>query len=90
MIVDVESRVGHLQVEEPSSFVEGERVILVTEIVDRWLGSDHSYFKVLDGRGDVHLLRHDLVALVWETVEMGLNRPAAMAPRRQAWRRVRP
>ena len=31
----------------------------VTEIVDRWPGEDHCYYRVLADDGSVYILRHD-------------------------------
>ncbi len=87
MIIEVKSRRGHLEIEEPASFTEGKLEYQVEEIVDRWIGMDHSYFKVVDGDGCTHMLRHDLIALVWETIDMQAPQLSTNA-RRPAWRRA--
>jgi len=45
----VECYSGHRGEETPRRFYLGNRHIEVAEVIDRWLGPDHRYFKV---RGD--------------------------------------
>lgn len=51
---------------EPRSFLLGSRRIDVVEILDRWLSSAHSYFKVRTDDGALYILRHDLPTGQWE------------------------
>ena len=37
-------------------------------VIDRWLGPDHRYFKVLGEDGGVYILRHDVQRWAWELV----------------------
>jgi hypothetical protein len=43
-----------------------DRVVEIAEVLDKWLGSDHRYFKVRGDDGDTYILRHDLAADQWE------------------------
>ncbi len=68
--VDFEIRVeaceGHRGEPTPRCFFLGPRRVEVTEVVDRWLGSDRRYFKVRGDDGDVYILRHELLPDHWE------------------------
>ncbi|WP_437815858.1 hypothetical protein [Sorangium sp. So ce1078] len=48
------------------AFTLGERRVQVTEILDRWPGGDHLYFKVRGHDGARYILRRDFEILVWE------------------------
>ncbi len=58
--VHVDCYAGHRGEETPRRFELGGRRVEVLEVVDRWYGPDHRYFKVR--------LRHDEPADRWETV----------------------
>ncbi len=64
--VHVECYAGARADETPRRFALGDQAIEVAEVVDRWLGPDHRYFKVKDSRDDTYILRHDLRSQVWE------------------------
>ncbi|AUX20603.1 hypothetical protein SOCEGT47_010750 [Sorangium cellulosum] len=66
MRVDVACRAGHGGCEEPQALTLGERRVRVTEILDRWPGVDHLYFKVLGDDGARYILRRDLEIPAWE------------------------
>ena len=66
MIVDVESYAGYRGEEEPRLIRLGPREVAVREVVDRWHGPDHRYFKLLGEDGALYILRHDLEAGRWE------------------------
>lgn len=57
---------GYRADEAPMYFFLGERRIEVREILDRWLGEDHRYFKVKGDDGDTYILRHDTGSDSWE------------------------
>lgn len=59
MRITVQCYAGHRGEEEPRAFHLGERRLEVVEIVDRWLGPDHRYFKLRADDGNVYILRHD-------------------------------
>jgi hypothetical protein len=42
------------------------RTVELTLVLDRWLGADHSYFKMAGDDGVIYILRHDIARDVWE------------------------
>lgn len=62
----VECYAGHRGEETPRALVLGERRIEVTEVLDRWLGPDHRYFKLRGHDGDTYIVRHDVGSGAWE------------------------
>ena len=54
--------------ETPRRFHLGNRPVDVAEVIDRWHGADHSYFKVRGGDGVQYILRHDLESQRWELI----------------------
>ncbi len=70
MDVKVECYAGHRGEETPRRFDLGGRRVEVAEVVDRWYGPDHRYFKVLGGDGATYILRHDEPQDRWEMVVM--------------------
>ena len=69
MRVRVECYAGYRGEETPRRLFLGERSVRVTEVVDRWLGQDHRYFKVLGDDGATYLLRHGAEEDRWELVQ---------------------
>jgi len=63
-VVHVECYAGHRGEETPVRVRLGDRVLEVAEVIDRWLASDHRYFKVR-ADGDIYILRNDITA-DWE------------------------
>jgi len=63
--VRVDCYSGYRGEQEPRRFHFGPRAVAVAEILDRWLGPDHRYFKLLGSDGDTYILRHDVVAHDW-------------------------
>jgi hypothetical protein len=59
MRLDVECRPGHGGELEPHVLILGPRTVVVAELIDRWLATDHSYFKVRGDDGATYILRHD-------------------------------
>jgi len=49
----------------PCRFFLGKKPVEVTEVIDRWLGHDHCYFKVQGDDGAIYLLRHDTLEWAW-------------------------
>lgn len=66
MIIQVDCYAGYRGEETPRRFLLGERRIEVTEIIDRWLGPDHRYFKIVGEDGATYILRHDVPSDRWE------------------------
>ena len=64
----VECYAGYRGEEAPRRLFLGERVIEVSDIIDRWLDPEHRYFKLRGDDGAVYILRHDLRHDSWELV----------------------
>jgi hypothetical protein len=67
-VVQVTCYAGYRGEQEPRGFISSDRAVEVLEVVDRWQGPDHRYFKVRGSDGGVHLLRHDEVSGFWERI----------------------
>ncbi len=70
MEVRVDCYAGHRGEETPRRFEVGGRRVEVLEVVDRWYGPDHRYFKLRCGDGATYILRHDEPSGRWEIVVM--------------------
>ncbi|MBK7552860.1 MAG: hypothetical protein IPI61_14980 [Syntrophaceae bacterium] len=57
MKIRVETYDGYRACERPLRFRLGEKRREVVEVLDRWFGEDHDYFKVLADDGGVYVLR---------------------------------
>jgi hypothetical protein len=68
MTLAVECYAGFRADERPTALRLGGRRIAVRTILDRWLGEDHTYFKVLGEDGALYLIRQDLHEGGWELV----------------------
>ena len=66
--LEVECYSGYAADERPVAFRLGERRIAVTEVVDRWYGDDHAYFKLMGDDGMRYLIRQDRGSDGWELV----------------------
>jgi len=66
MKIRVECYSGYRGEETPRRFWLDERLVEITEVVDRWLDPDHRYFKVVGDDGATYILRHDSEADSWE------------------------
>lgn len=66
MKITVECYAGHRGDETPRRISFDERSVEVAEVIDRWLGSDHRYFKVRGADGATYVLRQDTVKHSWE------------------------
>ncbi|HEY6004664.1 MAG TPA: hypothetical protein VIV57_17450, partial [Anaeromyxobacter sp.] len=75
MDVKVDCYAGYRGEETPQRFeIDGRRVEVV-EVIDRWLGPDHRYFKVRGDDGALYLLRHDEPADRWELKMLERDEP---------------
>jgi len=54
--IEVSAYSGYKANERPLSFVLDQERIEVRDVLDRWYGEEHDYFKVLAGDGRVYLL----------------------------------
>jgi hypothetical protein len=57
---------GYKSQETPRAFFLGERRLEVVEVLDRWRGEDHEYFKLTASDGNRYILRRDRKREVWE------------------------
>ena len=62
----VECYAGYRGEETPRRFSLGDRVYEVREIMDRWTGPDHRYFRILADDQATYIIRHDTEADRWE------------------------
>ena len=65
-VIRVDSCPGHRGESTPCRFYLGTREVAVEEVVDRWRGDDHRYFKVRGDDGDLYILRHEPGREHWE------------------------
>jgi hypothetical protein len=56
--VEVSCYSGYRYGERPISFKLLEKTFIVQEILDRWVGEDHLYFKVLADDQRIYLLKY--------------------------------
>jgi hypothetical protein len=66
MLVQVESRCRSGGSCEPLVLAMAGRNVELMRIIDRWPGSDHSYFKVEASDGARYILRHATREDIWE------------------------
>ena len=78
----VECYAGHRADEHPTALRFGERRIAVREILDRWRGEDHAYFKLVGEEGAMYLIRQDQREGRWELILFELP-PSASRERRR-------
>ena len=66
LMIKVSCSAGYRGEESPERFFLGERKVEVVEILDRWQGIDHRYFKVKGDDKATYIIRHDSSADKWE------------------------
>ena len=64
----VETYSGHKADERPVALRLRGRRIAVRDILDRWYGEDHAYFKLTGEDGMVYIIRLDRSSDTWELV----------------------
>ncbi|MGB5582766.1 MAG: hypothetical protein WBO93_04080 [Gammaproteobacteria bacterium] len=57
---------GYRAEETPLRFYLGERRIEVSEVLDRWIGPAHRYFKLRGDDEGIYILRHSIDEDRWE------------------------
>ena len=67
--IEVESYSGYKANERPTLFFLENRRIGVVDIIDRWYGTDHDFFKVLADDGVVYLLKWNRFTDKWFLVK---------------------
>ena len=68
--IDVVAYSGYKANERPLYFLMDNRKLGVTNIIDRWYGVEHDYFKVLADDGKVYLLRWHRLEDLWFVVKI--------------------
>ena len=66
--IKVSTYSGYKNDERPTAFTLAERTFQVLEIVDRWYGEDHAYFKLIADDGNLYVIRRDGETDSWELV----------------------
>ncbi len=66
MEIRVECYAGHRGDETPRRLIFDKRSIDVVEVIDRWIGPDHQYFKVQGADDATYTIRQDLPSHSWE------------------------
>lgn len=46
----------------------GRREVYVSDVLDRWPGADHCYFKLRDTQGRRYILRRELADGTWDLI----------------------
>ena len=64
--IRVECYASYRAEESPRRSFLGKREIRVSEIIDRWLDPDYSYFKLRADDGGIYILRYDRAADTWQ------------------------
>ena len=63
--IEVIAYSGYRANERPLYFVLEQKKLEVRKVLDRWLGQEHDYFRVLAGDGGVYLLKWHRYSDVW-------------------------
>ena len=66
MRIKVECYAGYRGEETPRRLLCDGRSIEVTEVIDRWVGTDHRYFKIRGSDRATYIIRQDLPGDGWE------------------------
>lgn len=66
MLLAVDTHPGPHGDLEPQAFMLGPAHLAVLDIIDRWMGQDHHYFKLRASDQALYILRHNLVPDTWE------------------------
>lgn len=66
MKIRVECYAGYRGDETPQRLYFDDRPIEIVEVVDRWFGPDHRYFKVKGADEATYIVRQDLPNNRWE------------------------
>lgn len=68
--IEVVAYSGYKANERPLYFVLEQRKLVVVNVMDRWYGEEHDYFKVLADDGKVYLIRWHRVLDLWFLVKI--------------------
>lgn len=65
IMIEVTAYSGYKANERPLHFALGGQRVDVEDVLDRWYGRDHDYFKVLGSDARVHLLKWHRASDTW-------------------------
>ena len=68
MRIQVDCYAGYRGEETPRRIRMATYKIEVKKVLDRWLATDHRYFKVIGDDDATYIIRHDTVKWEWELV----------------------
>lgn len=68
--IEVTAYSGYKANERPLYFVLDERKLEVKDIIDRWYGVEHDYYKVVADDGKIYLLRWHRILDLWFVVKI--------------------
>ncbi len=71
--IRVECYSGYAADERPVAFSLGERRVLVRDLLDRWQGEEHAYFKLSGDDGALYIIRQDRTSDAWELILMEIS-----------------
>ncbi len=66
MKITVRCYSGHRVDETPRSILFDSLVVEVKEVQDRWISTDHRYFKVIGDDDATYIIRQDMISYDWE------------------------
>jgi len=68
--IEVVGYSGYKANERPLSFVLDERKLRVSDVIERWYGVEHDYFKVIAEDDHVYLFKWHRIRDVWFVVKV--------------------
>lgn len=68
--IEVVAYAGYKANERPLYFVLEQKKLAVVNVLDRWYGVEHDYFKVLADDGKVYLIRWHRLLDLWFVVKI--------------------
>ncbi len=83
MKIEVACYAGYRGEETPRRFTLGDRAVEVVEVIDRWHGPDHRYFKVAGDDGAIYILRHEPPTGSWRLTMYERGAAAPATPREE-------
>lgn len=66
MKISVKCYSGYRADELPRCIIFDSLTVEVKDIEDRWISTDHRYFKILGDDGDTYIIRQDTTSQEWE------------------------
>jgi hypothetical protein len=64
-VIQVDCYSGYKANERPINFTVRGRRLMVEEIIDRWYGINHSYFKILANDQKIYFIKYDQDEDLW-------------------------